>query len=259
MQNRSHAVMAQRAEPLDSLDDFPTQPWGTRALVHHALYRTDVPFALPAAGGLSVWEPAANRGHMARPLAEFFGAVRATDVHDYGMGYPVADFLWPEPPASMPDLIITNPPFRLAAAFVRRAMQVSRLGCAMLVRGTWMETVERFRLFADHPPALVAQFAERLPMIGGYLAQEASSATAYAWVIFLHGETDTRWRHIPPCRRELERSGDYPPWEAQARLMSALQLQRLLERHQGEGARPPMPADVIRAELKTRLSLGADA
>lgn len=28
-QNRSHAVMAQRVESLDSPDDFPTPPWAT--------------------------------------------------------------------------------------------------------------------------------------------------------------------------------------------------------------------------------------
>jgi hypothetical protein len=33
MQNTSHAVMAQRVEPAHSLDDFPTPPWATRALL----------------------------------------------------------------------------------------------------------------------------------------------------------------------------------------------------------------------------------
>ena len=31
-QNTSHAVMAKRFEENDSLDDFPTPPWATRAL-----------------------------------------------------------------------------------------------------------------------------------------------------------------------------------------------------------------------------------
>lgn len=31
-QNCSSAVMQQRSEPRDSLDDFPTPPWATRAL-----------------------------------------------------------------------------------------------------------------------------------------------------------------------------------------------------------------------------------
>lgn len=258
-QNRSHAVMAQRDEARDSLDDFPTPPWGTRALLKHALYRKvkpldDVPFRLPPSADLTVWDPAANRGHMVRPLRESFGSVIASDVHDYGAGFPVSDFLWPDAPLARPDLVITNPPFRLATDFVRRSMQVSRLGCAMLVRGTWMETIERFNLFADHPPALISQFAERLPMIGGYLAREASSATAYAWVVFLHGQTDTRWRHIPPCRRDLERPDDYPTWEDQARLLSAGQLQGLLDRHMGKEskAKPHMPEAVIRQEMGGR-------
>ena len=37
MQNTSHAVMAQRAELKNSLDDFPTPPWATRALVQHVI------------------------------------------------------------------------------------------------------------------------------------------------------------------------------------------------------------------------------
>ena len=37
MQNKSHAVMAQRSEAKDSLDDFPTPPWATRALLEHVL------------------------------------------------------------------------------------------------------------------------------------------------------------------------------------------------------------------------------
>ena len=36
-QNTSAAVMAQRKESRRSLDDFPTPPWATRALVEHVL------------------------------------------------------------------------------------------------------------------------------------------------------------------------------------------------------------------------------
>ena len=39
MQNTSHAVMAQRAELKNSLDDFPTPPWATRALIEHVVVR----------------------------------------------------------------------------------------------------------------------------------------------------------------------------------------------------------------------------
>lgn len=37
-QNTSSAVMAQRSEPHDSLDDFPTPPWATRALIKRVIW-----------------------------------------------------------------------------------------------------------------------------------------------------------------------------------------------------------------------------
>ncbi|MDO5606799.1 MAG: hypothetical protein Q4G25_16740 [Paracoccus sp. (in: a-proteobacteria)] len=71
----SYTTMSQRAEPRDALDDFPTPPWATRALCE--ALRDYI-------GQHSVREPAANRGYMARPLAEYFRAVEASDIHDYG-------------------------------------------------------------------------------------------------------------------------------------------------------------------------------
>ena len=203
-QNISHAVMAQRVEAHDSLDDFPSPPWAGRALCAHVLPQ----FIAEPLTGLTVWEPAANRGYLVRSLAEYFGSVIGSDILDYGAGFDVLDFLMPIKPTIVPDLVITNPPFRLATTFVRRAMAVSRLGCAVLVRGTWMETIDRYGLFQEHPPTVIAQFAERVPMVKGRYDPKASTATAYAWVVFLHGETDTRWRHIPPCRKLLERKED---------------------------------------------------
>ena len=222
-QNISLAVMAQRVEPHDSLDDFPTPPWSVRAPCVHILPE----FVRQPLKDLTVWEPAANRGYMVRPLREHFGEVIGTDIYDYGAGFDTLDFLMPINPGFRPDLVWTNPPFKLAAQFVRRAMQVSRIGCAVLVRGTWPESNQRYRLFREPPPTVVAQFVERVIMTKGRLLdpnlkypdlktgklKKPSTATAYAWVVFLHGQTDTRWRHIPPCRKALERDGDYPSVE----------------------------------------------
>src|SRR5215204_3204573 len=65
MQNTSHAVMAQRVEPKDSADDFPTPPWATRALAEHVL---DGKVALRS---MSCLEPACGAGHMAKVLKEY--------------------------------------------------------------------------------------------------------------------------------------------------------------------------------------------
>ena len=88
-QNRSTAVMQRRSEPHDSLDDFPTPPWATRALCEFLLLTASDPELLLSE--LTCREPAANRGHMVRPLREFFDEVRGSDVHDYGAGFPVND------------------------------------------------------------------------------------------------------------------------------------------------------------------------
>jgi hypothetical protein len=210
-QNRSHAVMQQRSEPNDSLDDFPTPPWGTRALIEYVL------FPHLALGGDSVWEPACNRGFMTRPLAEYFGIVLASDIHDYGHDHWIADFLFPSSFPNdrfgAPAWIITNPPFRLAEQFVHRALTIATVGCAMLVRTAFLEGVGRYNgLFRIRPPTLVAQFVERLPMAKGRCLKDAVTATSYCWLVWSQCErqaqTELVW--IKPCRRQLERPTDYP-------------------------------------------------
>lgn len=223
-QNTSHAVMAQRIEAHDSLDDFPTQPWATRALIKHVIMPNMDVFAPDSfLRQLSVWEPACNRGHMAKPLREFFGRVHASDIHDYGYESGdwcqdrVVDFLFPgsESPAIAKngvDWIITNPPFRLAEQFIERAWQINGVqGVAVIVRTSFLEGIGRYEnLFKRNPPSIVAQFTERVPMVKGRLTATGSTATAYCWLVWMMGEHGTRLVWIPPCRKQLERDSDYP-------------------------------------------------
>lgn len=206
--NTSTAVMQRRVEPHDSLDDFPTPPWATRALCEFLIGEG------LSLGEMSCREPSANRGHMVRPLTEYFAGVEAFDVHDYGVGYPVRDFLFPGPLAVV-DMTIMNPPFRLAEQFFIRAAASSAAGVAMIVRSAFLEGQGRYeRLFAKNPPSFVLQFTERVVMHKGRLAPEGSTATAYAWLVWLEGEAETRLRWIAPCRKRLERDSDYPVEEA---------------------------------------------
>lgn len=208
-QNTTHAVMGQRHEPRDSLDYFPTPPWAVRALVEHVLIGGG--WGAHQIPTMTCWEPACGEGHMARPLREYFAEVHASDCHAYGHGQ-VHDFLTPGRPLHRPDFVITNPPFRLAAEFIERGLGIATQGVAMLVRSTFLEGVGRWaRLYSSRPPAIVAPFAERVPMIKGRLDRAASSATAYSWLVW---RADGQWRPatvrwIPPCRRGLERDDDY--------------------------------------------------
>lgn len=204
MQNTSHAVMAQRFEPLDSRDDFPTPPWATRGLLEHVIDKH-------AVTGRSCLEPACGVGHMAKVLDEYFGDVQCSDVHDYGFGR-VLDYLSPQSyeDASV-DWVITNPPFRLAEAFVLRSLAVARRGVAILARTVFLESNGRYRdIFASRPPTIFAQFVERVPMVKGRLDPLATTATGYAWFVWEKGnETFPRLAWVPPCRKALERTRDY--------------------------------------------------
>jgi hypothetical protein len=215
MQNTSHAVMAQRTEPKDSPDDFPTPPWATRALLEHIVSPAEN-LALQ-----SCLEPACGAGHMAKVLKEYFGDVRCSDAYDYGYG-PVRDYLTFPYETNAVDWVITNPPFRLAEEFVLRSLRVARRGVAMLARTVFLESSGRYkRLFEGNPPAIFAQFVERVPMVKGRLDRSASTATGYAWLLWEKNNVDhPRLMWVPPCRKQLERAADYPEARRPARVAS---------------------------------------
>lgn len=201
-QNISTAVMQRRVEAHDSLDDFPTPPWATRALCEYMGfgYHTES----------YCRDPAANRGHMVGPLREYFIFVDASDVHDYGYGFAVADYLFPVHLAQV-GWTITNPPFRLAQKFVLKALEESSEGVAVIVRTGFLEGQGRYaELFKTNPPSHVLQFTERVVMHKGKLSADGSTATAYCWIVWRKnhgGPTLLDW--IPPCRKRLERAEDY--------------------------------------------------
>ncbi len=203
--NTSAAVMQQRHEAHDSLDDFPTPPWATRAvlqIIKALVLSSGPPDGLAAR---SVCDPCANRGHMARALAESFGRVHTSDVHDYSL-YPrraawrggygpgaavdgsagnwfcqdrVADFLFPDFETDCMktqgvDWFSLNPPFKLALEFILKALEIAQEGVAVFVRSAFLEGQDRYRdLFRDNPPTVVAQFVERVVLHKGLLRDPA--------------------------------------------------------------------------------------
>ena len=246
-QNTSPAVMQQRHEALDSLDDFPTPPWATRALFEIVL--PEVP------RGRRVVDPGCNRGHMVRPLVEIFDEVVATDVHDY-RGDPLpakvagryfgqrcgferehdfrqaglCDFTLPGefesafPRAFPVDWVVMNPPFNLAEEFIERALAMAQIGVAVFQRTSFLEGQGRYeRLFADRPETIFAPFTERVILHKGVLRdprkeylddqgrwKKPSTATSYGWFVWLKDEAPRPIHRIRRCRLELERPGDYP-------------------------------------------------
>lgn len=188
--NTSTAVMQRRVEPKDSLDDFPTPPWGTRLFLAEILAQH-----FGDLSALTAWEPTCNRGYMARPMQESFGRVTATDIADYGWTgqQGMTNFLTGPVPAEVAadgvDVIMFNPPFALAEEFVLRALALKpRKGVVIIARSAFLEGVDRFEnLFSKHPPYLVAQSSQRLPMVAGKYDPQAASATAYSWFVWKTG------------------------------------------------------------------------
>lgn len=204
MKYQSHAVTAQRVEPKDSPDDFPTPPWATRALIEHIIEDK------AALSSMSCLEPACGAGHMAKVLKSYFKEVKCADAFHYGYA-PVRDFLTYPYETNAVDWVITNPPFRLAEEFVLRAMEVARVGVAILARTVFLESVGRYQsIYLNKPPTKFAQFVERVPMIRGRLDIKATTATGYAWFVWEKKATnECRLMWVPPCRRQLERANDY--------------------------------------------------
>lgn len=239
-QNTSSAVMQQRSEPHDSLDDFPTQPWATRALMEHVIIPRLGLIGRKEVAAMTAWEPACNRGHMSGPLKEYFGRVVESDIHPYG-DHELCDFLIRQTqPASIAiggaHWIITNPPFRLAEQFIHRAKEVKNWrGTAMIVRTAFLEGVGRFdRLFSQDPPSIVAQFTERVPMVKGRLTASGSTATAYCWLVWMESASPgTQMIWIPPCRRRLEKTGDYVSHETVSHRVPATSTESANERTTG--------------------------
>jgi hypothetical protein len=220
--------MQQRHEPHDSLDDYPTPPWATRAFIEHIVK----PYIKP---NDEVLEPCSNRGYMAEPLKETFDNVVCTDIEDYGYTGLTGkcDFLYPnqlETFLSKPiDFTFANPPFRIIEQFIQRALDISQGGVFIFARTSLLEGQDRYAsLYRDNPPKIFAQYAERVILSKGRLLdpndtywhidektgkgeyRKPSSATSYAWFCWGDRLPEMRPQWIPPCRKEFERQGDYP-------------------------------------------------
>jgi hypothetical protein len=226
MASRKGRLRQDKPAPLDL---FPTPPWATRALFEHAL-----PVALRQAWrvlevkGDFIWDPCAGLTHMGAVLKEYGNCVMSDIVRHplegggttEQFGVLEADFLSAEIVKDCADWIVTNPPFASAHLFLGPALKAARKGVAFFERLQWLEGITRYReIYAIAPPSLVAPFAERAGLCEGGWDPECSTATAYAWFIwvkningFLSGRgldgTFPLFLIPPGCKKALSRESD---------------------------------------------------
>lgn len=155
-------------------DFFPTPERATRALLDVETFTG------------AIWEPACGDGAISRLLAEAGYTTVDSDLINRGFGETGIDFLMEWQPRA-PN-IITNPPFKLAVPFVRKALELTTNKVAMLLKIAFLEGVERAELFKASPLARVLVFSRRLAFVPGnkQRALDGGGMMAFAWFVWDH-------------------------------------------------------------------------
>jgi surface antigen len=161
-------------------DDFYATPeTSTQALLRAESFDGDI------------WEPACGDGAISKVLEANGYRVASSDLVDRGYGEPRVDFLMEYKPRA-PN-IVTNPPFKLANDFARKALQMTTGKVALLLKVGFLEGKGRRDLYDDSPFARLLVFRERqtflkngdtaITMNGG------GGMIAYGWFVWEHGYT----------------------------------------------------------------------
>lgn len=155
-------------------------------------YPTPVPATLALLRGETfgprIWEPACGDGAISSVLQAAGHDVCSTDLIERGYGTSGVDFL--ATTALLAPAIVTNPPYKLAEAFVHHALDMRAEKVAMLLRLAWLEGEgRRKRVFDVRPPVRVWVLSARPTLWHGTdpNARDTGGATSYAWFVWEHG------------------------------------------------------------------------
>lgn len=163
---------------------YPTPPEPTVALLRH--YEGVIPHR--------VWEPACGQGHMSRVIAAHGYYVLSSDMVHRGYGMGGIDFL------TFPSDrlihrrsigIITNPPFKHAAEFVRKAHELERPFLALYLKQTFWNAAARLSLWKECQPKAVHPLTWRVDFSGG-----GAPTMDCMWCV---------WGNVPVSMQPLER------------------------------------------------------
>lgn len=197
-QNPAYITRASDKDPFKEY--FPTPPAMTRVLCERILPKF---WSKPELAAFTCLEPACGMGHMAFVLSDYFKTVEAFDITPYGYG-AVQDFMRYKP-LERPDFIITNPPFAITLPFILRAINMAKIGVAMLVPSRYMHGVNRWNdLWSKFPPVIYAPFSERVAILKGRIDLDATTAAEYMWVVI-------RKRYDPCLKTQGSLLAQVPP------------------------------------------------
>lgn len=144
-----------------------------------------------------IWEPACGEGHISEVLKKKGYRVRSSDLIDRGYG-EVLDFLKVE--KLFDGDIITNPPYKEAEAFVKKALELIPEGSkvALFMGIQFLEGKKRRLFINENPIKTVWVSSSRLNCAksGDFEKYKMNSARCYAWYIWekgFNGTTELKW------------------------------------------------------------------
>lgn len=139
----------------------------------------------------NIWECACGEGHLAKVFDKAGKLQCASDLINRGYGIEI-DFLGYNPSFAYDTDIVTNPPYKFAEQFIRKALDIVADGhkVCMFLKLTFLESKSRKRLFEQYPPKTIWVSSSRIPCAkNGDFEQYPSSAVAYGWYIWEKGYT----------------------------------------------------------------------
>src|ERR1700730_9128289 len=131
-------------------------------------------------------DPCVGTGAILDVLAEAGHIVHGAAVVDYGWPHTVIRDYLAEPVQMNGVGIVTNPPFRLAERFIRKAIADDCHYHTWLMRTNFLESVSRLALWRDYPPSRVWVSSRRLPMMHrkNGTGPRSTSNVCYAWYVW---------------------------------------------------------------------------
>lgn len=167
-------------------DYYATEPLATKLLLEVEKFNKDI------------WECACGGMHMTNILKEFNYNVYSTDIiKRHEDCDEIVDFLNTD--KKWHGDIITNPPYKHAEKFVRKALDLVDDGnrVAVFCKTLFVEGKSRGQLYRTQPPKYIYNFSGRVNCAkDGRFDLYTSSAVAYSWFIWekgYQGDTITRW------------------------------------------------------------------
>ena len=155
-------------------DFYPTPPNATESILK-----------LEKLNG-SIYECACGDGAISKVLKEFYPnqPVFSSDLIDRGYGNVGIDFLTFDYMGKKFDNIITNPPYRFATEFVKRALSMSNEKVLMLLKIQFLEGNKRQELFRNSPLKKVYVFSKRLNINKNGIGTKNSTMICFAWFVW---------------------------------------------------------------------------